>query len=146
MRRRLLKWLCSPCCRRSLSLRVIQEGKGFVAPPDRADPLCLSRRAESDREWCGEEAWSPEIVEGLLTCGCGRGYPISRGIPRFHQERFARTEAPLLQRPQRRAADLTAACYGSLWRFKARQIGWQVRSDEQTWFLSTIGVNAKDVA
>jgi len=58
VKRRLLDLLCCPSCNGALSLEVLHEG---------ADDC---------------------IDEGLLTCTCGRTYPIIGGIPRMLPERL----------------------------------------------------------
>ncbi len=97
MKYRLLDFLQCPHCRGDLEVQPLNHTRTeynsselndnnacptYCKNPDQE--LIKNRETQSHCQKCYEH----EITEGLLTCGCGKVYPIINGIPRFLPDSF----------------------------------------------------------
>jgi uncharacterized protein YbaR (Trm112 family)/SAM-dependent methyltransferase len=97
MKYRLLDLLCCPECKSSLSLQVFENvtlnyDKYKFIESDLCPSRCQNtntfiKKSENAHEHC-RRCYESEIVEGLLTCNCGKAYPIVNDIPRFLPDSF----------------------------------------------------------
>jgi SAM-dependent methyltransferase/uncharacterized protein YbaR (Trm112 family) len=135
---RLLEWLSCPRCGATFSLTVVRERPAPVAAPPPGHRFWLGNPGRRDLKW--DASWSREILEGHLSCTCGAGYPITRGIPRLLDQRGAD------DREKPAVSTRTGQCYTYLWRFKAERIGWQHKGDEErALFLRSMGVSEDEL-
>lgn len=88
MKLRMMDLLLCPHCRKQLKLHVFSES-GNSYKEKITGPVCrhychLNNKKLSSRKRIDcTECFKKEITEGLLTCSCGRYYPIIGGIPRM---------------------------------------------------------------
>lgn len=89
MKMRMMDLLLCPHCRESLELHVFSESgndyRGKIPGPV-CRHFCHLRKRNLEGKRLGfdcTDCFRKEITEGLLTCRCGRYYPIIGGIPRM---------------------------------------------------------------
>jgi SAM-dependent methyltransferase/uncharacterized protein YbaR (Trm112 family) len=155
MRRRLLRWLCCPLCRGTLSLQVMREHEEMLPPPPE-HPFWSGQATDSYTTALRDTAWLREVDEGLLSCDCGAVYPIWGGIPRLYDGAIRDVPATFVARPlppapgrhkrTRVLSTRTQECYSYLWAFKAEHMGWAYRPEgEKEFFLQHMGLSETDL-
>ena len=136
MKMRLLDWVVCPLCRGSLRLDVADDGA----------PAADSGAADG------------EVRSGMLTCGCGRAYPVIDGLPRllpeaeqeypeaFRQWRGGAAAGPPAAPPQ--ADRRSRASFGFQWAtYREGELTWfkRDRSQRKDEFLRGMQVTAADL-
>lgn len=97
MKYTLLDLLQCPHCESSLEIHTFTSD--VIKYEDntlRDDNVCPSSCSNPDKEIIKKDdtqghcrkCYEYEIDEGLLSCGCGKAYPVIRGIPRFLPDSF----------------------------------------------------------
>ncbi len=89
MKRRMMDLLLCPYCKKQLELHVFSESENSYKEKI-PGPVCMhfcypkNKKLEGNKaRFDCTECFKKEISEGLLTCTCGRYYPIIDGIPRM---------------------------------------------------------------
>jgi ubiquinone/menaquinone biosynthesis C-methylase UbiE/uncharacterized protein YbaR (Trm112 family) len=153
MKKRLLDWIVCPQCGERPRLQVFQEEK-ITIPAPVAAPACslycgrhdvLEPREIQPPPDCNA-CYREEILEGVLSCVCGRIYPILDGIPRLirnapqeYPEFFARhglAGAPPVALPATTADPRSE---------KSFRLQWATyREGDNTWFKDDAGLRKQE--
>jgi uncharacterized protein YbaR (Trm112 family)/SAM-dependent methyltransferase len=98
MKYRLFDFIQCPYCKGHLGISVFKTIKASYNDTEklRDDNLCPSYCYNPDPELTKtgtsgnhcKKCYESEIYEGLITCKCGKAYPIVRGVPRFLPDAF----------------------------------------------------------
>ena len=98
MKYRLLDYLQCPYCKGQLALQVFNSSNisysdteklsdNNICPSGCKNPASEISRNDEAANHC-KKCYETEIEAGLLTCGCGKAYPIVKGVPRFLPDAF----------------------------------------------------------
>jgi uncharacterized protein YbaR (Trm112 family)/SAM-dependent methyltransferase len=98
MKYRLLDFLQCPDCKDLVELHVFRNNNISYADTEKLNDenVCPAacknpdpdiHKTQNAKNHC-KACYESEITEGLLTCNCGKAYPIVRGIPRFLPDAF----------------------------------------------------------
>lgn len=97
MKYRLFDFLQCPHCKGQFEIRVFKDTKvsytdetlndNNLCPSDCKNPDTKITKTKEAQTHC-KQCYESKIVEGLLTCKCGKAYPIVREVPRFLPDAF----------------------------------------------------------
>lgn len=98
MKYRLFDFLLCPYCRGQLDIQVftatdiVYENNDMLIDNDSCPSNCKNPAAEinktDDATGHCKRCYEHEILDGLLTCQCGKAYPVVGGVPRFLPDAF----------------------------------------------------------
>ncbi len=97
MKYRLFDLLQCPSCKGELDFHLFRKTEvknesellidNDICPANCNNPDSELTKAEDAVSHC-KKCYETEIVDGLITCKCGKAYPVVRGVPRFVPDAF----------------------------------------------------------
>jgi len=97
MKYRLLDILRCPYCKEQLEIHTfnfneVKYENSDLLNNDMCPLICKNpnkkiTRTQEAQSHC-QRCYNDKIMDGLLSCNCGKAYPIVRGIPRFLPDSF----------------------------------------------------------
>lgn len=97
MKYKLFDFIQCPYCKSEFAIKIFQTAEDFsksnsltdndLCPSNCKNPDPRLRKTDGNTTHC-KKCYETEILEALLTCNCGKVYPIVRGIPRFLPDAF----------------------------------------------------------